>query len=202
MTFLPRRHLTVPSSWPLTLLVVIDTEEEFDWHAPFDRASVGVRNIAEQPRAQAIFDAHGIVPTYVIDYPVAVSRAGREVLGGIAAAGRCSIGAHLHPWVTPPHEEPVDDRNSFPGNLPPALERAKLAALTGAIEQGFGLRPTIYKAGRYGVGPATAASLEALGYRIDCSVVPHTSFSAAAGPDFSALADRPFMVTDRLGQIA
>jgi hypothetical protein len=31
------------------LVVVIDTEEEFDWTKPFDRASVGTSSIAGQP---------------------------------------------------------------------------------------------------------------------------------------------------------
>ncbi len=198
MSFVPQRDLAVPSTWPPTLLVVVDTEEEFDWQAPFDAANTQVRNIIRQPDAQAVFDAYGIAPTYAVDYPVAVSPESIEILGGFAAAGRCSIGAHLHPWVTPPHQGPVDNRHSFPGNLPAGLERAKLSALTDAIEAGFGKRPIIYKAGRYGIGPATAGILTELGYRIDCSVVPFTDFSAVEGPDFSAVADGPFMVTDRL----
>jgi hypothetical protein len=160
-----------------------------------------VRNILELPLAQAVLDAHGVAPTYVVDYPVAVSPEGIAILGGIAAAGRCTIGAHLHPWVTPPHEGPVDARRSFPGNLPASLERTKLAVLTEAIAAGFGTRPTIYKAGRYGIGPASAATLDALGYHIDCSVVPFTNFSGAEGPDFSAIVDRPFMMTDRLVEV-
>ena len=201
MMFPDRRPLRVPASWPPTLLVVIDTEEEFDWNAPFDPGSTGVSNIAEQTLAQGIFDRHGIRPTYVIDHPVAASAAARAVLGGFAAEGRCTIGAHLHPWVNPPHEQPMGGRFSFPGNLPPALEHAKLVALTDAIEAGFGQRPTIYQAGRYGLGPATMASLEALGYRIDCSVVPHTDFSAEGGPDFSALPDQPFAVSEQLTEL-
>ena len=187
----PGHVLGVPHSWPPTLLVVIDTEEEFDWNAPFDPASTATRNIAEQPLAQAVLDRHGIAPTYVVTYPVAASRECQAVLGEVAASGRCTIGAHLHPWVTPPHEGPIDNRTSYAGNLPAALERAKLTALTDAIEAGFGARPLIYKAGRYGIGPATMASLEALGYRIDCSAVPYTDFSAQHGPDFAMVPDRP-----------
>src|SRR3546814_10955242 len=71
--------------------------------------------------------------------------------------------------------------------LPPELEHAKLAALTEAIAGAFGARPVVYKAGRYGVGPATAGILEALGYRIDVRVVPFTDFSDDGGPDFSAI---------------
>lgn len=186
------RMLAVPNSWPPTLLVVVDTEEEFDWTAPFNPASTGVANIACQERAQRIFDAHGVVPTYVVDYPVATTPLAASVLRDFAAAGRCEIGAHLHPWVNPPAEGPLDARHSYPGNLLPDLERRKLATLTRAIETGLGCRPVVYKAGRYGIGPATAGLLREFGYCADVSVVPHTSFAADGGPDFTALPDRPF----------
>lgn len=190
--FAAQKILAVPDSWPPTLVVVVDTEEEFDWTAPFDPASTAVTNIACQPLAQRILDAHGMVPTYVVDYPVAATPDAAAVLRGFAGAGRCEIGAHLHPWVTPPAKGPVDARHSYPGNLPPALERDKLAALTQAIEAAFGRRPVVYKAGRYGVGPATAGILRVLGYRVDVSVVPHTDFSADGGPDFTGLPEGPF----------
>jgi hypothetical protein len=79
----------------------------------------------------------------------------------------------------------VTPHNSYPGNLPAALEREKLARLTETIAENFDTRPTVYKAGRYGIGNATADTLEALGYDVDASVVPWTDFSADGGPDFS-----------------
>ena len=187
-----QRRLQVPDRWPPTLIVVIDTEEEFDWSGPFNPASTAAANIACQPLAQSILGAHGVVPTYAIDYPVAVTPAAVAVLHDFQQAGHCEIGAHLHPWVTPPAEGPVDAYHSYPGNLPPRLERQKLHALTEAITAAFGKRPTIYKAGRYGVGPATEAILRDLGYQVDASVVPHTDFSADGGPDFTAGPDEPF----------
>ncbi|WP_201153347.1 polysaccharide deacetylase family protein [Rhodothalassium salexigens] len=168
------------------LCVVIDTEEEFDWSAPFDRASRGVTNIAHQDRAQALFARYGITPTYVIDHPVAATADAAATLKGYQDAGSALIGAHLHPWVNPPYDEAVTRRHSYPGNLPAALERAKLAVLTETIAKAFGHRPTIYKAGRYGLGPNTPAILADLGYEIDASVVPYTSFAADTGPDFTA----------------
>ncbi len=186
-------RLGLPAGDPPTLTVVIDTEEEFDWSGPFDAAASTTENLRHQGLAQAVFDRHGVVPAYVIDYPVAASEAARAVLGGFAAAGRCEIGAHLHPWVNPPAGAPVDAFHSYPGNLPPALEREKLALLTESIAEGFGQLPTIYKAGRYGIGPATDATLAALGYRIDVSRVPHVDFSADGGPDFTALPAGPFV---------
>lgn len=172
--------------------MVVDTEEEFDWGLPYSRAAVGVTHIRHQQRAQAIFDRYGLKPTYVVDYAVASQEAGYRPLREIKDDGRCAIGTHLHPWVNPPFEEEVSVRNSYAGNLPPDLERRKLARLTETIEAHFGTRPTVYRAGRYGLGPATAASLEALGYEIDSSIVPWTDFRADTGPDFRAFDDDPF----------
>lgn len=183
------------------LTAVIDAEEEFDWSTPFDRNATCVNNIAEQPLAQSIFDSHGMVPTYVVDYPVAATPSSRDILRRIADDGRCEIGAHLHPWVTPPYEEPIDAFHSFPGNLAAQLERRKLEVLTEAISDGFGVRALTYKAGRYGIGPATFRILVDLGYRIDVSVVPYTDFSHQHGPDFRRFGPRPFRVGPSLVEI-
>ena len=185
------------------LLVVIDTEEEFDWDRPLSRSNTATRSIAAQVRAQEIFAKHAVTPTYVIDFPVATDSAAAGLLREFAEDGRCVIGSHLHPWVNPPHDEAVTPVNSYPGNLERSLEKAKLEVLTESIAERFGAAPTIYKAGRYGVGPRTAGILEELGYRIDLSVVPYTSFTADGGPDFRGFDFPPFWFgeADRLLEI-
>ena len=182
--------VTLPREMPLTLLVIIDTEEEFDWSRPVDSANRAVTSIAAQHRAQAVFQRYGIVPTYVIDHPVASTPSAIAHLREYFDDGACEIGAHLHPWVSPPFEEPVNTYNSYPGNLPPALEREKLSRLTETITENFGQRPSVYKAGRYGVGASTANILEELEYDVDVSVVPYTDFSDDGGPDFTDCDDR------------
>jgi hypothetical protein len=201
MPFPVESPLEVEASDGPILTAVVDTEEEFDWSAPFDPHARCVRNIAEQSLSQKIFDSYGMVPTYVIDYPVATTPASQEVLRRIADDGRCEIGAHLHPWVSPPYEGTIDAFHSYPGNLPAELERRKLEALTQAIFQGFARHPIIYKAGRYGIGPATLQILLDLGYRIDCSVVPYTDFSHQHGPDFSPYGPGPFHVGSSLVEL-
>lgn len=195
------RTLELPADWPPTLTVVVDTEEEFDWNARFDSQATATTNIAYQPLAQEVMDRYGIVPAYVIDYPVAATPAASAVLRAIADSGRCEIGAHLHPWVNPPHDETVSAFNSYPGNLPAPLEREKLARLAERIAEAFGRRPTIYKAGRYGLGPVTFAILRELGFRIDVSVVPHTDFSGQHGPDFTSFASGPFRVDSSIAAL-
>ncbi len=175
------------------LVVVIDTEEEFDWTKPFDRASVGTSSIAGQPLMhERVYDRLGIVPTYVIDWPVATTPASVAVLRGLMEAGRCEIGTHLHPWVSPPHDEEVSTFHSYAGNLPRQLEYDKLRQLTDAITRSFGRAPTTFKAGRYGLGAHTAESIADLGYQIDASVVPYTAFTDDGGPDFRAYDEHPY----------
>ncbi len=174
------------------LFVVIDTEEEFDWRLPHSRSNTAVDSVDAQYRAQEIFDRYGVVPIYVVDYPVAASEEAAGTLRRFCEAGRCEIGSHLHPWVNPPHEEEVNAYNSYAGNLPPQLERAKLEVLTEKIEKAFGVRPTVFRAGRYGLGAATGSALERLGYKVDVSVVPYTSFTGDGGPDFSDFGAHPY----------
>lgn len=186
------RRIDLPEDSAPLLTVIIDTEEEFDWDKPFSRDNVAVESIAAQPKAQEIFARYGIVPTYVIDYPVASTESSVACLKPLMEAGACEIGAHLHPWVSPPYEEEVCALNSYPGNLPPDLERRKLQQLTETIERNFGKRPTVYKAGRYGVGSSSASILAELGYKVDVSVVPYTAFLDDGGPDFRDFAFQPY----------
>jgi hypothetical protein len=175
------------------LLVVVDTEGEFAWDQPFNRDAIGTDSIASQPLMhERVFDRFGIVPTYMVDWPVATTPAAVRTLRGLLDAGRCEIGAHLHPWVSPPHEEALSDFNSYGGNLPRQLEFDKLRLLTDAIGSAFGRRPLAFKAGRYGLGPHTAESIAALGYEVDASVVPYSAFTADGGPDFRSFDEHPY----------
>jgi hypothetical protein len=186
---------------PPELLVVVDTEEEFDWAVPLDRSSTATRSILAQERAQAIYERLGVTPTYVIDYPVATDPVAIEYLRSLQDCGRAEIGAHLHPWVTPPHRETVNYFNSYHCNLPRELEQAKIESLTDAIERGFGKRPTIFKAGRYGFGPRTADLLAALGYRVDCSVLARHDLRSDGGPDFRGIGGDPYWLEQGLLEV-
>jgi hypothetical protein len=173
-------------------MIVVDTEEEFDWNGGFHRENRDVSAMSEIGTAQRIFDAYGVAPCYVVDYPVADQPAGVEPLLDIVSTGRAVLGAHLHPWVNPPLEEELIHSNSFPGNLPPDLEAAKLRRLVERIEESFGERPAIYKAGRYGLGPSSPASLRELGFTIDLSASPPFDYRAEGGPDYSTFPLEPF----------
>jgi len=187
---LARLRAALAADRPL-LCVIVDTEEAFDWSRPLSRANRSVADIHAQARAHDVFAPFGIVPTYVVDYPVATDPEAAAFLRACRDAGVCCIGAHCHPWVNPPETEAVTPYTSYHGNLPAPLERAKLTRLTEAVADAFGARPTVYKAGRYGLGPNTPTILRDLGYRVDASVVPHTRFTADGGPDFTHVGPQP-----------
>ena len=174
------------------LVVVIDTEEEFDWDAPFSRQSLSTKNMREQRHAQEILDRHGAVPLYVIDYPVAADKWSTDWLRETADDGRAEIGSHLHTWVTPPFEEAVSPENSYGCNLDPALERAKIEKLTEKIAATTGHAPKHFRAGRYGVGYGTLRTLRALGYRTDMSIASHSNFRSDGGPSFYGWHNEPY----------
>jgi hypothetical protein len=183
----------LPAGQAPVLLVIVDTEGEFAWDQPFNRHAVGTASIANQPLMhERVFDKFGIVPTYMVDWPVTTTPSAVDVLRGLLDAGRCEIGAHLHPWVSPPYEEELSDFNSYAGNLPRQLEYDKLRLLTEAIVAAFGTHPLAFKAGRYGLGPHTAESIAALGYEVDASVVPYSTFTNDGGPDFRHADEHPY----------
>jgi hypothetical protein len=91
----------------------------------------------------------------------------------------------LHPWNTPPLTEAFVPRNSMLKNLPAELQLAKLQHLTAALEEAFEVRPTAFRAGRYGFGRDTVAALLRCGYRVDSSVAPFINLeSVDDGPSF------------------
>src|SRR5262245_6053186 len=187
------RYCELPRTAPPALVAAVDTEEEFDWSAPFDRAHTVVSLMAAIHRVQDVFETLGVVPSYLLSYPIVAQEAGFRPLEPYVTTGRAAVGAHLNTWTTPPHREPVNRLNSYPGNLPRELEAAKLAALCRQIERSLGIRPLVYKAGRYGKGPHTEAILEEQGFDIDLSPAPAMDFASDGGPDYTRHPTRPFL---------
>lgn len=176
-----------PDDFGRRFLVTVDVEEEFDWSVPLDRRHRSTRAMRAFGPAHRRFAAAGVGLACMVDYPVAVDPASVAILSEVLADGRSEMGAQLHAWVTPPHDEVVDPVNSHAGNLPRALEAAKLDRLTDAIAAAFGVRPRIFRSGRYGLGPATLSLLAERSYRIDSSMRALHDYGAGGGMDFSRI---------------
>jgi hypothetical protein len=185
-TFLPvTKRIRLAPDFGKRFIIFSDAEEEFDWNGPFKREQTATKTIAELIPATARFNAAGVHPVYLCDFPVVDNVESASIIRDLVSSGACDVGTQLHPWVNPPHDELVTPQNSFTGNLPVALQRAKLITLTEKITEATGIRPTVYRAGRYGIGPATMTLLAEQGYLMDVSVRAQFDYSAQSGPDYS-----------------
>lgn len=172
--------------------VLVDAEEDFDWNRPVRGVPYDLGGMRQLADFHSILAAYGAEPTYLLTWPVMQDASVVAALRARLAQGRCRVGVQLHPWVTPPFTEAALPAHSFAGNLSGDLEEAKLLELIRAFRACFGEDPTIFRAGRYGLGPRTPALLEKHGFTIDTSLAPRTSFVAEAGPDFSGFDYAPF----------
>jgi len=107
-------------------------------------------------------------------------------------AGRCEIGAHCHPWTTPPVADEERLTANFLSNMAPPVVEQKLGTLTGRIHEVFGVSPVSYRAGRFGLSPSQLPVLEDLGYKVDSSVTPLVSWAEQGGPDFRDAPTQPY----------
>lgn len=163
---------------PITVVTSIDTEED-NWIPA--RANVTVENIRELPRLDRHFERLGVRATYFTTHEVAKTPWCADILRGLVAGGRAEIGAHVHPWNTPPvHLEP-SPRNTMLGNLPADLQRAKIQEITDLLAEAVGRRPFTFRAGRWGLTRVTARLLIETGYRVDSSVTPYRSWAGDEG---------------------
>ncbi|WP_395395396.1 polysaccharide deacetylase family protein [Novosphingobium sp. BL-8A] len=175
-------------------IVTVDTEEEFDWDAPLDRDGYSTVAVSALRQFQDFCEGFGVKPIYLVDYPVAESPRAPEAIGAAVSAGRAEVGVQLHPWVSPPFDEDVNEFNSYAGNLPFELEREKFARLHARIVEAFGTAPRIYRAGRYGLGPRTHEILTEFGIAIDSSVRARFDYSSAGGPNYREHPLRPYWI--------
>jgi hypothetical protein len=176
------------------IIVSIDTEEDFDWSAPFSSKSHAVHSMSRQHLGQQVLERHGVKPIYLCDFPIADQEVAYSGLRELQEAGRCAIGAQLHPWVNPPQIETVNERNSFLCNLPLELQREKLHALTERLAETLGVRPTVYKAGRHGADAELPGLLKPFGYKVDMSFNPIRDYRPQGGPDHTCYPHTPFWI--------
>ena len=171
----------------IKLIVTIDTEADNQWH----EGDLSLNNIKHLPRFQALCEKYGMKPTYLLSHEVAASNLVDD-LKDWQDKNLAEIGAHLHPWTTPPYEENHDYKiHSYPHELDDNQLLIKLKNLTDIISQKFNKLPVSFRAGRWGFDERVAKHLKSLGYKVDCSVTPKINWQKTigdpqknGGPDF------------------
>jgi hypothetical protein len=115
-----------------------------------------------------------------------------DILKTLLLQGKCEIGAHLHPWSSPPFRPEDLKGHTYPSSLPDELLERQLNELTATIETRLGTRPTSYRAGRLGLDGRTLKVLEKLSYTVDTSVDPLFNEGHKGGPSFAGAPNKPY----------
>jgi hypothetical protein len=156
----------------LKLVISVDVEEQGLFSGRYARRGAVVDNIGALERLAFVAEEFHLPLTLLATYPVACSPLGRRVLGGWAETRGAEIGAHLHPWNTPPICSPPP-REPYPCRcIPPPLLAAKLEHLRRAVENGLGVSPTAFRMGRFDLCRNLLPLLPAAGFVVDSSIVP------------------------------
>lgn len=172
-----------------TVLVSIDTEED-NWGS-YRSEGATVENIQLVPRLQEVFDRWGARPTYLVNRAPLIDAASVDALGQVAERPGVEIGAHCHPWNTPPLTGEGEDR-SMMYRFSVDENRGKVRNVVEHLEGELGVTPRCFRAGRWGFGSTVAEALFAEGIRLDCSVSPFIDWSTFGGPDFSSAPSEPY----------
>jgi hypothetical protein len=177
-------------SSPLYLVITIDVEEEGLFSGTYPASGAGVTNVQELKRLEFIPREFGFPLTLLTTYPVAQNPAAREILISWRERHGAEIGAHLHPWNTPPfrelsHPEPIPT-----AQLPPDLLEAKLASLVHYLSETCGQAPRSFRMGRFDWSTGLLQLLPRYGLKVDSSMVPLT-YKGEGTQNFLAPAD-PF----------
>ncbi len=185
----------------MRLVVTVDTEADNQWEHGIP---IATRNVRFWPAFQDICERYSVSPTYLLTSEIVADERACDLLDAWRRRGAAEVGAHLHPWTTPPfldqpglrYNDPV---HAFAAQLPSALLEEKVAVLTDQIHGAFGVRPTSHRSGRFGFDARAAVFLAREGYLVDSSVTPSCTWAGhrglnEGGPDFRAHTPHPFLV--------
>lgn len=156
----------------MKLVISIDVEEEGLFSGTYARTPPGVSNVAHLQRLEFIPREFGFPLTLLVTYHAARDPVSRQVLEYWRDRYGTEIGAHLHPWNTPPLIELPEPEPVRSEKIPLPILREKLANLVGSIQKNLGVTPRSFRMGRFDWGPRLLSLLPEMGFQVDSSMVP------------------------------
>lgn len=171
------------------LCVTIDTECDKGeaWKVRRPLAFRGIHDGVAR-RLQPLFAHFGAKPTYLLSPEVMRDDASVALFRSLASG--VELGTHLHGELAEPDAFEPEVTSVFQRDYAPDVERAKLTYTTDLFIRAFDHQPQSFRAGRFGVGPASIGILEDLGYAVESSVTPHMDWTSSGAPGL-AFEDAP-----------
>ncbi len=174
-----RQKTSTMSDERIQVVLTIDTEPNNAWT---DHRNTSVTNVRELLSLQTMLAKLGAKATCLTSSGVVRNGEATEVLQELVRSGEAEIGAHLHPWESPPFMESGIDRKyqTYPHELPLEIFEQKLGRLTESIAKQF-IPPTSYRGGRWGIAPEHLSVLERMGFEVDTTVTPLIDWRETVG---------------------
>ena len=163
-------------------IITVDTEGDDCWGWK-DGQPITTENVTRLPRFQALAEKFSFKPVYLTNYEVANDKRFINAFKQKQDENLCEIGLHIHAWNTPPI---VDIPKLYSGQPyiteynEEIIER-KIVTTKDLLEKQFETQITSHRSGRWALSESYLRVLEKCGIKIDCSIVPQTSFYALAG---------------------
>lgn len=177
---------------PLAVVVSLDVEEEGLFSGSYPRQAPGLTNIPLLGRLEFLPREFGLPLTWLCDYPVLTHGPSLAVLENLLGRLGGELGAHLHPWNTPPFPDLPWPEPVSTAVMPIDTLRAKLETVQTAVRAFAGRPATSFRMGRWNLFRRAMAVLPEAGFTVDSSVAPLRH--VPGGPDhFLAPAD-PYWV--------
>lgn len=182
-------------------IITIDTEGDNLWSRP---RRVTTKNAGFLPRFQSLCESYGLKTTYLVNYEMAVSPVFMEFAEDLLARRAGEIGMHLHAWNTPPLVPLTSDdfrHHAYLTEYPEQVMREKIKVITEKLEDALGVEMLSHRAGKYAFNETYARALVEMGYRVDSSVTPHTSWrrdlgdpAQGGGPDYTRFPEEAYFL--------
>ncbi|MGE4537072.1 MAG: polysaccharide deacetylase family protein [Desulfovibrio sp.] len=157
---------------PLAVVISLDVEEEGLFSGSYPREGAGLSNIARLRKLAFLPRDFDLPLTFLCDYPVAVDPASGEMILDLVSRVGGEIGAHLHPWNTPPFPDMPWPEPVSTAVMPLDVFRAKLATLQQAVTAFAGAPAVSFRMGRWNLFKRAMAVLPEVGFLVDSSVAP------------------------------
>jgi len=180
----------------ITLDTEMDNDEHWGKHFPPEYSSIteGIPCLL-----RPIWDKYQVHPIYFVSPEVLYSEECVSVLREEIQKGAI-IGAHLHPEYIEPNRIWGKEIETVEAEFPCfaysyEIEKEKLQKLTLLIEEKLGVRPTWYRAARFGADMDTIRILSELGYEVDSSVTPEIDWTSKGGPNHKDASKKKYLIS-------
>ena len=138
----------------MKIVITVDVEEEGLFSGHYPQVTSDVSNVVRLRMLKWLTEEYGLPLTLLADYPVVRDTRCVETLLYLQEQFAAEIGAHLHPWNTPPFDDVYDPLDS--SSMPERVIRAKLVTLKQAVLEETGVKPVSFRMGRWDYSPTVS----------------------------------------------